>query len=56
VTSKFTIQPKSDPSSFGVGVEVQPGTSIAEIEELVWRELHSMVEGPIHDEEMERAQ
>jgi zinc protease len=48
-------QPKSDPSSFGVGVEVQPGTSIAEIEELVWRELHSMVEGPIHDEEMERA-
>jgi zinc protease len=49
------FQPKSDPSSFGVGVEVQPGTSIAEIEELVWGELNALVEGPIHDEEMERA-
>lgn len=49
------FQPKSDPSSFGVGVEVQPGVSIVEIEDLVWRELQALIDGPIHDEEMERA-
>ena len=49
------FQPKSDPSSFGVGVEVQPGVTITEIEDLVWGELQALIDGPIHDEEMERA-
>jgi len=49
------FHPKSDPSSFGVGVEAQPGTSLEEIENLVWGELNALIEGPISDEEMERA-
>jgi zinc protease len=49
------FQPKSDPSAFGVGVEVQPGTSLEEVEGIVWSELQALIDGPIHDEEMERA-
>ncbi len=46
---------KADPSVFGVAVELQPGTSLEEIEDLVWKELEGLVNGDITDEELERA-
>lgn len=46
---------KSDPSVFGVSAELQPETSLDEVEAKVWEELHGIAHGTITDEELERA-
>jgi zinc protease len=46
---------KSDPSAFGISVELQPGARLEEVEEVVWRELERLAAEPASDEELERA-
>jgi zinc protease len=46
---------KSDPSAFGVSVELQPHSKLEEVERVVWQELERLAMEDAGDDEMERA-
>ncbi len=46
---------KSDPSAFGVSVELQPHSKLEEVERVVWEELERLAVEDPDDDEMERA-
>jgi zinc protease len=46
---------KSDPSAFGVSVELQPRARLEVVERVVWDEIERLASEPATDDEMERA-